>query len=70
MSWSYGPAKDPKAMIVPIPGTPKASRMVENTAAVDVVLTISDLRELEDGLACIEPNGDRYPPEQQRVIDG
>ncbi len=43
--------------------------MTENAAAGEVVLTSSDLREIEDGASHIKPSGDRYPPEQQRLID-
>lgn len=58
-----------KPWIVPIPGTTKQARMLENAGAADIVLTASDLRELEDGASRIKPSGDRYPPQQQRLID-
>ncbi|QRO02392.1 aldo/keto reductase [Archangium violaceum] len=58
-----------KPWIVPIPGTTKQERMIENAGAADIVLTASDLRELEDGASRIKPSGDRYPPQQQRLID-
>ena len=58
-----------KPWIVPIPGTTKQARMIENAGAADIVLTASDLRELEDGASRIKPSGDRYSPQQQRLID-
>ncbi|WNG52684.1 aldo/keto reductase [Archangium minus] len=58
-----------KPWIVPIPGTTKQARMLENAGAADIVLTASDLREIEDGASRIKPSGDRYPPQQQRLID-
>jgi aryl-alcohol dehydrogenase-like predicted oxidoreductase len=50
-----------KPWIVPIPGTTKASRMRENTAAVDVDLNDDDLGLIGDALAQITIVGDRYP---------
>jgi aryl-alcohol dehydrogenase-like predicted oxidoreductase len=58
-----------KPWIVPIPGTTKQARMIENAGATDVVLTANDLRMIEEGASRIEPVGDRYPPQQQRLID-
>jgi aryl-alcohol dehydrogenase-like predicted oxidoreductase len=58
-----------KPWIVPIPGTTKQARMIENAGAADIVLTASELREIEDGASRIKPSGDRYPPQQQRLID-
>jgi len=58
-----------KSWIVPIPGTTKLARMIENADAARVVLTASDLREIEAGASRITPSGDRYPPQQQRLID-
>jgi aryl-alcohol dehydrogenase-like predicted oxidoreductase len=50
-----------KSWIVPIPGTTKASRMKENSAAADVELTAADLREIGDALTQITIVGNRYP---------
>jgi aryl-alcohol dehydrogenase-like predicted oxidoreductase len=50
-----------KPWIVPIPGTTKAARMKENTAAADVELTAADLRQINEALAQIKVVGDRYP---------
>jgi aryl-alcohol dehydrogenase-like predicted oxidoreductase len=58
-----------KAWVVPIPGTTRQTRMVENLGAADIVLTESDLHEINDGASRIKPSGDRYPPEHQRLVD-
>jgi aryl-alcohol dehydrogenase-like predicted oxidoreductase len=58
-----------KPWIVPIPGTTKPERMIENTDAASLTLTEKDLREIEDGASRIPPSGDRYPPQAQRMID-
>jgi hypothetical protein len=43
--------------------------MIENTVAANIVLTASDLLRIEEGASSIEPKGDRYAPQQQRLID-
>jgi aryl-alcohol dehydrogenase-like predicted oxidoreductase len=48
--------------IVPIPGTTKLHRLEENLGAASVALTADDLRAIEEALAGIEVQGDRYPP--------
>jgi aryl-alcohol dehydrogenase-like predicted oxidoreductase len=47
--------------IVPIPGTTKLHRLKENIGAADIALSADDLRQIEDALAQIEVQGDRYP---------
>ena len=47
--------------VVPIPGTKKASRLEENAAALDVVLTEQDLAALADAVPAGAVTGDRYP---------
>ena len=49
--------------IVPIPGTKKLNRLEENIGAVDVELTRSDLREIEEATSTIPVLGARYPEE-------
>jgi aryl-alcohol dehydrogenase-like predicted oxidoreductase len=48
--------------IVPIPGTTKLSRLEENIGAAQVELTADELTRIEDALARIQVEGDRYPP--------
>lgn len=57
LAWILGQ----KPWIVPIPGTTKTHRMIENSRASEVVLIESDLREIEHGLSQIHAAGERYP---------
>jgi aryl-alcohol dehydrogenase-like predicted oxidoreductase len=50
-----------KPWIVPIPGTTKAHRLKENLGAAALELTEGDLRQIEEALADIKVQGDRYP---------
>lgn len=50
-----------KPWIVPIPGTTKLTRLVENLGAAALELGASDLAEIEAALARVEVHGDRYP---------
>src|SRR3954451_3467491 len=47
--------------IVPIPGTTKVHRLEENLGAAAIVLSAEDLGEIEQALAAVEIQGDRYP---------
>jgi aryl-alcohol dehydrogenase-like predicted oxidoreductase len=58
-----------KPWIVPIPGTTKLERMIENNKAAQIELTPSDLREIETAASKITAKGDRYPEHLQRRID-
>ena len=49
-----------KPWIVPIPGSRKLTRLEENIGAVAVELGPDDLREIENALAKITVQGDRY----------
>jgi aryl-alcohol dehydrogenase-like predicted oxidoreductase len=53
--------------IVPIPGTTKLHRLEENLAAVNLELTVEDLRKIDQ--AQLQPRGERYQPRQQQMID-
>ncbi len=50
-----------KPFVVPIPGTRKLDRLVENVGAVAVELTPDDLRDIESAASNIEVEGARYP---------
>lgn len=54
--------------VVPIPGTTKLHRLEENVGAAAITLTDSDLREINEGAAKIEPEGDRYAPAQMAMV--
>ncbi len=56
-----------KPWIVPIPGTTKLERLVENIGAVDLVLTPDDQDEIECAASKITVQGDRYPEELMRM---
>lgn len=50
-----------KPWIVPIPGTTKLHRLEENLGAATVVLTAGDLASIEEAVAAIQVEGERYP---------
>jgi aryl-alcohol dehydrogenase-like predicted oxidoreductase len=50
-----------KPWIVPIPGTTKSERMRENVGAAAIALTAAELRRIDEVLAQINVQGDRYP---------
>lgn len=56
-----------KSWIVPIPGTTKISRVKENIAAADIVLTNDDLQKIENASAQITILGNRYPEALERT---
>lgn len=55
--------------IVPIPGTTKTARLLENIAAIEVELTADDLAELTVAAEKVEIQGERYPEHMQRWIN-
>ncbi|MBV8908853.1 MAG: aldo/keto reductase [Sphingomonas sp.] len=57
-----------RPFVVPIPGTTKLRRLEENIAAASIELTDADLREINEGAAKIEPEGDRYGAAQQAMV--
>jgi aryl-alcohol dehydrogenase-like predicted oxidoreductase len=52
-----------KPWIVPIPGTTKRHRLLENIGAVAVELDKHELQQIDNALAPIQVQGDRYPPQ-------
>jgi aryl-alcohol dehydrogenase-like predicted oxidoreductase len=58
-----------KPWIVPIPGTRKLERMVENIGAAEVGLTSADLREIESAFSKITVQGARLSEEHMKLID-
>ena len=50
-----------KPWIVPIPGTTRAERLRENSAAAAIELTREELHHIDDVLARTNVQGDRYP---------
>ncbi len=58
-----------KPWIVPIPGTTKSHRLVENMAAASVELSEMELAAISEGAVQIEAAGARYSEASQRMID-
>jgi aryl-alcohol dehydrogenase-like predicted oxidoreductase len=58
-----------KPWIVPIPGTRRLERLKENVAAVDVELTVADLRKIDDTLARLEVAGGRNTQAAMKYLD-
>jgi aryl-alcohol dehydrogenase-like predicted oxidoreductase len=56
-----------KPWIVPIPGTTRLNRLEENIAAAALDLTADDRGRIEDAASKITVQGDRYPPEVERL---
>jgi aryl-alcohol dehydrogenase-like predicted oxidoreductase len=57
-----------KPWIVPIPGTTKLHRLEENIGAASLELTAEDLPHIEEALARIKVQGDRYPAHLAAVV--
>ena len=51
-----------KPWIVPIPGTTKRHRLLENIGSAGIPLSKGELSEIQHTLAHIQVQGDRYPP--------
>ncbi len=58
-----------KPFIVPIPGTSKIDRLIENLGAISFELTARELQEIETAAAKIKPVGDRYSGGSAKLIN-
>jgi aryl-alcohol dehydrogenase-like predicted oxidoreductase len=58
-----------KPWIVPIPGTRRLERLVENLGGADLQLTADDIAHIDTTSARITVVGERYPEAMQRMID-
>ena len=58
-----------KPWIVPIPGTRKEHRLVENLGAAAIQLSPEELTEIESAAAAIEVRGGRYNETQERLTN-
>ncbi len=58
-----------KPWIVPIPGTTKLHRLEENIGATAIELTSDDLRQIDQSVAKIPVQGERYPEKLQKLIN-
>ena len=57
-----------KPWIVPIPGTTKLHRLLENIGASEVVLAASDLQAIDAALSSMQVMGERYPPQLAGLV--
>jgi aryl-alcohol dehydrogenase-like predicted oxidoreductase len=57
-----------KPWIVPIPGTTKLHRLEENLGSADVSLTAKDIRDIGEEFSGLAVEGERYPPEMQKLV--
>ncbi len=57
-----------KPWMVPIPGTTKLHRLVENIGAASVELTAGDLHDIDEAVSKIEVQGARYPEHLQKLV--
>jgi aryl-alcohol dehydrogenase-like predicted oxidoreductase len=58
-----------KPWIVPIPGTTKLNRLIENLGAAEIELTGEDLYQIREAASKIKVHGERYPETQAKMID-
>jgi aryl-alcohol dehydrogenase-like predicted oxidoreductase len=58
-----------KPWIIPIPGTTKTDRLVENLGAASVQLSDEDIDEINTSAAKIKPVGDRYSAANAKLIN-
>jgi aryl-alcohol dehydrogenase-like predicted oxidoreductase len=57
-----------KPWIVPIPGTRKLHRLAENLGAASVQLASDELREVNDAIARVPVQGERYSADRQKLV--
>jgi aryl-alcohol dehydrogenase-like predicted oxidoreductase len=58
-----------KPWIVPIPGTTKEDRLIENCVADAISFTADEMRQIDAALQQIDIHGARYPEHLQRAVD-
>jgi aryl-alcohol dehydrogenase-like predicted oxidoreductase len=58
-----------KPWIVPIPGTTKLHRLEENLGGANVTLSSEDLTRIEQALAGVQVQGERYAASHQRFVN-
>jgi aryl-alcohol dehydrogenase-like predicted oxidoreductase len=56
--------------IVPIPGTKRRKYLEENVAAIDVRLSVDDLRRIEEIFPAGVAAGERYPEHMMKIVNG
>lgn len=63
LAWILGRNK----MYVPIPGTTKVNRLLENIGAADLMLTAEEMNELNELSSTIQIIGERYPEASEKA---
>jgi len=58
-----------KPWIVPIPGTTKIDRLIENVGATSCELSANELQEIESAAKRIDVQGNRYSENSQKLVD-
>jgi aryl-alcohol dehydrogenase-like predicted oxidoreductase len=58
-----------KPFVVPIPGTGKVQHLQENIESTKVVLTVNDLKEMEEALAEFKVHGGGMNEQQMKVVE-
>lgn len=54
--------------IVPIPGTTKQHRLIENVGGASLVLTAAEISEIDKAFSAIPVQGERYPAQLQKMV--
>jgi len=54
--------------MVPIPGTTKQHRLIENVGGANLVLTAAEISEIDKAFSAIPVQGDRYPAQLQKMV--
>jgi aryl-alcohol dehydrogenase-like predicted oxidoreductase len=57
-----------KPCIVPIPGTTKQHRLIENIGGASVVLNAAEIVSIDTAFAAIPVQGERYPAQLQQLV--
>lgn len=57
-----------KPWIVPIPGTTKQHRLIENIGGAGIVLTSTEISDIDSAFSAIPVQGERYPPQLQKMV--
>ncbi len=56
-----------KPWIVPIPGTTRQHRLIENAGSTNVVLTTTEVADIDKAFSAIPVQGERYPTQFQKM---
>jgi len=57
-----------KPWIVPIPGTTKQHRLIENIGGAGIALTAAEITDIDRAFSAIPVQGERYPAQLQKMV--